>query len=262
VSVLTLRVVNRGAYDQLAELGLDVTEIVEEVTGLNLPGEKPGGGVEGTDLEGNTNLAALTGTEIASILDELVVRPEREPLDDGYLAYQSQEHRFPWDNLTSCWSVREQNIYLHVDRVGEFITLLNEDQEPTSDIDQACYVGSARIYDPWMGITIEYSRDVDGTTFPLDTEHITPWAEAWRSGAWKLSEDLQRDAYNDALNLVPVDPGVNRGQHSDHPFGQWELPNDEALCFYATRVVQFKQKWDLTVWGAEARAIREATIQC
>jgi len=219
-------------------------------------------GAGGPQLEGNLNLRSATHSVIVEILDRLEVRTGKKPVDVGYVPYDSSEHRYPWDNMTACWTVREQNVRSHIDRDDESITFLDREKRPTADIEQACYIDTARIYDPWTGEVIDYSRSVDGATFPLDTEHITPWGEAWRSGAWKLDEDQRRDAYNDPLNLVPVNPAVNRGQHSDHPFGQWDLPNESAICFYATRVVQFKHKWGLSVWQAEADAIRQTTSHC
>ncbi|NUS44026.1 MAG: HNH endonuclease [Mycobacteriaceae bacterium] len=100
------------------------------------------------------------------------------------------------------------------------------------------------------------------TTEPknMDADHIVALAEAWRSGADKLDENVRRRIANDALNLVASDPTANRSKGDQDP--STYLPPGKFRCEYVDRYVQVKVKYGLSVDQAEQTALRAAVDTC
>lgn len=94
----------------------------------------------------------------------------------------------------------------------------------------------------------------------VDAEHIVALAEAWRSGAAGLTDDVRRRIANDAVNLNASDPTANRSK-GDQDAANY-LPPGEFRCAYVARYLQVKVKYALTVDSAEQAALRTAVDDC
>lgn len=92
-----------------------------------------------------------------------------------------------------------------------------------------------------------------------DLDHLVPLAEAARSGTRTWTRD-QREAFaNDLGQLLVVSATSNR-QKGDQDPATW-LP-DRDRCAYAIRWVLTKDRYDLTVDGDEAAALRGVLTRC
>jgi len=103
----------------------------------------------------------------------------------------------------------------------------------------------------------------DGKTWTkpahVDTDHVVPLAEAWRSGAknqkWTAA---RRQAYaNDlgyAYSLQAVTDNVNQSKGDRDP-AQWLPPRAAARCTYAVRWSAIKYRWHLTMDRTEKAAV-------
>ena len=122
------------------------------------------------------------------------------------------------------------------------------------EIDEECSFTAGRWLDPYTGMTLRESEDVD-------IDHIVPLANAWRSGAdaWGESE---REAYaNDPGVLLSVDDSANQTKGDKGPEA-WRPPNADYRCEYGRRWIQVKHQWDLTVNPQEKAALEEMLHGC
>jgi hypothetical protein len=96
----------------------------------------------------------------------------------------------------------------------------------------------------------------------LDVDHLVPLAEAWRSGAWKWSDERRMEFANDIDDewaLVAVTASVNRSK-SDRDISAW-LPK-KNVCQYLRGWVITKSKYELTVDTQEAKVIAKNNDSC
>ena len=109
----------------------------------------------------------------------------------------------------------------------------------------------------------------------IEFEHIVSLAEAHDSGLCKPERKKDRDGFgNDPWNLIMAKKSVNRYK-SDKDFRGWNLhkgiPPDSQLpshtkegnkCWFASRVIQVRTKWDLTIDGDEKKVLENALDAC
>lgn len=112
----------------------------------------------------------------------------------------------------------------------------------------------------WLSIYDGYSTD---NASEFDVDHLVALSEAWDSGAaaW---DDARREAFANDLDsgqLVAVTAATNRSK-SDRDPAEWQPPNRDAWCEWATAWVGVKAKWDLTVDRAEVSALRNILQGC
>ncbi|MEZ5350314.1 MAG: HNH endonuclease family protein [Microthrixaceae bacterium] len=112
----------------------------------------------------------------------------------------------------------------------------------------------------WLSIYDGYSTD---NPSEFDVDHLVALSEAWDSGAaaW---DDARREAFANDLDsgqLVAVTAATNRSK-SDRDPAEWQPPNRDAWCEWATAWVGVKAKWDLTVDRAEVSALRNILQGC
>lgn len=113
----------------------------------------------------------------------------------------------------------------------------------------------------WFSI---YDAEVAMEARRLDVDHMVPLAEAWDSGAssWTRQErqafanDLE---YDDAL--IAVTASSNRSKGDQDP-GEWQPPEEEAWCRYATAWTTQKIRWGLTANQTELDSLREMFGSC
>ncbi|RKT88284.1 Protein of unknown function [Saccharopolyspora antimicrobica] len=96
----------------------------------------------------------------------------------------------------------------------------------------------------------------------IDIDHMVPLANAWRSGA-KSWDDARREQFANDMDLpqlVAVDASSNRSKGDQDP-SQWK-PEQAAWCDYATKWIEVKRGYDLTVTQEEKSALREMLATC
>ena len=94
------------------------------------------------------------------------------------------------------------------------------------------------IYGPYTGTWFE-------STSLTDIEHIVARSEAHDSGLCAVDAATKRRFASDPLNLTLASPAVNRSQKSGKDAAEW-LP-DLNHCWFASRVVEVRQRYALTV---------------
>ena len=113
-----------------------------------------------------------------------------------------------------------------------------------------------RIYGPYTGTHFKSHRDTD-------IEHIVARSEAHDSGLCSADPATRGRFANDPLNLTLAAPAVNRcGSRGKcaHDAAAW-LP-DRNRCWFASRVVQVRKKYRLTIDHREATSLEQVLSQC
>ncbi|MFC7550554.1 HNH endonuclease family protein [Plantactinospora sp. GCM10030261] len=97
----------------------------------------------------------------------------------------------------------------------------------------------------------------------VDVDHMVPLANAWRSGASKWTDEQRGDFANDLdrPQLFAVSAASNRSKGDQDP-AQWQPPNRDYWCQYATDWVTVKHHWRLTVTSAEKTALADMLERC
>ena len=109
------------------------------------------------------------------------------------------------------------------------------------------------IYGPYTGTWF-------ASTSETDIEHIVARSEAHDSGLCAADAATRRRFASDILNLTLASPSVNRSQKSGKDAAEW-LP-DLNRCWFASRVVEVRLKYALTVDERERDAIEGILSGC
>ena len=107
------------------------------------------------------------------------------------------------------------------------------------------------IYGPYTGTWFD-------STSQTDIEHIVARSEAHDSGLRAVDAATKRRFSSDLLNLTLASPAVNRSQKSAKDAAEW-LPGLNQ-CWFANRVVEVRQRYELTVDQRE-RNVLEGVLQ-
>ncbi len=111
-----------------------------------------------------------------------------------------------------------------------------------------------RIYSPYTGETFSSARETD-------IEHIVARSEAHDSGLCSADAATRRAFARDTLNLTLSPPfPLNRYSKVAKDAGEW-LP-EKNRCWFVNRVVEVKQKYNLTMDMREAKAVQEVLAGC
>jgi Protein of unknown function (DUF1524) len=121
-------------------------------------------------------------------------------------------------------------------------------------VGEGCDVISGRWRDPYAGGT--YSDPSE-----IDIDHVVPLANAWRSGASSWDEALRERYANDPEVLLSAEAGENRSKGDKGPEA-WKPPLRGAWCDYATRWIDIKSEYDLSVNPQEKEALRRMLGTC
>ncbi len=124
-------------------------------------------------------------------------------------------------------------------------------------VDDRCHPSTGRWRSVYDGVT---------TTDPADLQidHLVALADAWRSGAWRWTDDQRRTFANDTTHpeaLVAV-TGASNQSKSDSTPDEWLPPETTERCAYATAWVEVKARWQLTVAPAEKAALVTVLSGC
>lgn len=111
----------------------------------------------------------------------------------------------------------------------------------------------------WLSL---YDGVAETSPHTLDIDHLVPLGNAWVTGA-KAWTATQRKAFaNDVTTeLVAVTAHSNRSKGDDAPPG-YEPANKAEDCSYATRWIQVKVKYKLTITSNERTALGQMLATC
>ena len=200
------------------------------------------------DLEDSTeNVAESVKTQTGSpaeasqALHELKVTPPSSM--SGYsrerFPHWSKASNFGWNPPQTSCDAREAALI----RDGEDV-----------EVGNGCKVVSGTWFDLYTART--YTKPSD-----IDTDHVVPLANAWRTGA-SLWDDDQRERYaNDPDVLLSVEDNANQAKGDKGPEA-WKPPNKAEWCDYAQRWIQIKAKYGLSVNEQEKEALEQMLASC
>jgi Protein of unknown function (DUF1524) len=151
----------------------------------------------------------------------------------------SKASEFGWDPPQSSCDAREAALI----RDGEAV-----------EVGSNCKVESGTWLDPYTNRTFTEPSDID-------TDHVVPLANAWRSGASEWDKDARERYANDPEVLLSVEDNANQSKGDKGPEA-WKPPNKAEWCDYAVRWIGIKDKYDLSVNEQEKAALVEMLDAC
>lgn len=122
----------------------------------------------------------------------------------------------------------------------------------------ACVVTAGQLADPYSGKRIDF-RKKEASKVQID--HVVALENAWQSGAYNLSQEDREALTNDPDNLLAVNGHDNMAKGSKSA-DQWMPPNSAYACTYASKQVQIKNRYALTVTSSEKQALADALATC
>ena len=123
-----------------------------------------------------------------------------------------------------------------------------------------CVVESGTLIDPYSGETIDFTKG-QVSSMEVQIDHVVALADAWQTGAFKLSEERRSQLANDPLNLLAVKGRLN-SQKSDSDAASWLPPLKSYRCKYIARQISVKVKYGLWVKPAEKVAMQNILKKC
>lgn len=127
-----------------------------------------------------------------------------------------------------------------------------------TDKRNACVVTAGQLADPYSGKWIDFHKK-DASKVQID--HVVALENAWQSGAYNLSKEDREALANDPDNLLAVNGHDNMAKGSKSA-DQWMPPNTAYACAYASKQVQIKNRYALTVTTPEKQALADALATC
>ena len=123
-----------------------------------------------------------------------------------------------------------------------------------------CKVMSGVLVSPYTGQTIDFVRG-NTTSTAVQIDHVVALANAWQTGAQKLSQEQRVALANDPINLFAVD-GRSNSQKGAGDTATW-LPSAKAFrCTYVAHQVSVKAAYGLWVTPAERDAMQRILGGC
>lgn len=122
-----------------------------------------------------------------------------------------------------------------------------------------CRVTAGTLVSPYTGATIHFHRGPHSSDVQID--HVVPLGDAWISGANTWTPTQRRNFANDPANLLAVDGPSNEAK-SDHAADQWLPSLRRGRCLMTATQVRVKNRYRLTVTGAELTALRRTLAGC
>lgn len=114
---------------------------------------------------------------------------------------------------------------------------------------ESCEIKSGTIYDYYNGKLLKYDKKLDSGG-GIQIDHIVSIGNAWVSGGYNWSDGEWVAYINDEEVLIPTYSSTNR-EKSNKDITEWRPANTNFLCAYATRQIDIKRKYDLTVTAEE-----------
>lgn len=123
-----------------------------------------------------------------------------------------------------------------------------------------CVVARGVLHDPYTRTVIVFVRGLT-TSSAVQIDHVVSLADAWQTGAQRLSFAVRTDLANDPLNLLAVSGAANE-QKSDSDAASWLPPNKAFRCTFVAIQVAVKIRYHLWVTPAEHVAIARVLSAC
>ena len=136
--------------------------------------------------------------------------------------------------------------------------ILARDLKTISDRRNSCVITAGQLADPYSGKWIDF-RKKDASKVQID--HVVALENAWQSGAYNLTQEDREALANDPDNLLAVNGHDNMAKGSKSA-DQWMPPNTAYACTYASKQVQIKNRYALTVTTPEKQALADALATC
>lgn len=136
--------------------------------------------------------------------------------------------------------------------------ILARDLKTISDRRNTCVITAGQLEDPYSGKWIDF-RKKDASKVQID--HVVALENAWQSGAYNLTQEDREALANDPDNLLAVNGHDNMAKGSKSA-DQWMPPNTAYACTYASKQVQIKTRYALTVTTPEKQALADALATC
>jgi hypothetical protein len=124
----------------------------------------------------------------------------------------------------------------------------------------ACKVFEGTLLDPYTQRRIAFERGID-TSDAVQIDHVVALANAWRTGAQRLSQAQRERLANDPINLFAVDGPTNQAK-ADADAATWLPPNRGFRCTYVAHQVGVKAAYGLWVTPAEHDAMERVLQDC
>lgn len=125
-------------------------------------------------------------------------------------------------------------------------------------IRNSCVITAGQLADPYSGKWIDFSKK---EASKVQIDHVVALENAWQSGAYKLTQEDREALANDPDNLLAVNGHDNMAKGSKSA-DQWMPPNSAYACTYASKQVQIKSRYALTVTTSEKQALADALATC
>ena len=135
--------------------------------------------------------------------------------------------------------------------------ILNRDLT-IKEMRNACVITAGQLADPYSGEQIDF-RKKDASKVQID--HVVALENAWQSGAYNLTQEDREALANDPDTLLAVNGHDNMAKGSKSA-DQWMPPNTAYACTYASKQVQIKSRYALTVTTSEKQALADALATC
>lgn len=130
----------------------------------------------------------------------------------------------------------------------------------TSTTGAGCRVLTGTLHDPYTATTIHFVRG-NATSTTVQIDHVVSLADAWRTGAQKLTLQQRADLGNDPINLFAVDGPTNESK-GDGDAATWLPANRSFRCEYVSHQVGVKAAYHLWVTPAEHDAMKRVLTSC
>lgn len=124
----------------------------------------------------------------------------------------------------------------------------------------SCVVLSGVLNDPYTGEAILYQHEPEALS-PIQIDHIVPLLDAWQKGAQDWDDLTRRNFANDPLNLQATTAEMNQEKGSGDA-ATWLPPNKSYRCTYATRIVDVKVRYRLSITADERAALAFLLNDC
>ena len=95
----------------------------------------------------------------------------------------------------------------------------------------------------------------------MDIDHVVALDAVHRAGGHNMDSETKSSIAMDPLNLLAVDRSLNRSKGSQDA-NTWLPIGDDAICFYVDRQIRVKDKYDLSVTGAERSTLQDKVESC
>jgi hypothetical protein len=238
-----------GKIDLGIGLNLPKTSLQINIPSISIPASKEpnvNGNADGVKVKFNGQTYDLQG--IKNLANDLPIGY------DSSAAYSRDEWRH-WDNITSCWTVREQVLYRDAEKGST--TLLDKNKQPTTDVSKACYITGGTWIDPYTNQKFTNPSD-------LDVDHVIPLGYAARTGAKNWDATKKENYANYVVynrHLLAVSASANRAKGDSGP-SEWKPKNKAYWCDYGVAWTVIATKWQLSLKETDKNTVKDMLATC